>query len=148
MCLAGKGKVKIKGRTPKGGGDQMEPNPVGVPNIGGRGMGGSAPATPTEAETCNQSTTGWSRNSLRGSKCNFFFSYLMVDHSSADPFARAESAKDDRNKSTETIAFASGCNVESMRSSKSSTLFHFLKKIQSIASCNFYNILRVTTIQL
>ena len=77
ICLAGKGKVKIKGRTPKGGGEQTEPNPVGVPNIGGRGMGGSAPATPTEAETCNQSTTGWSRNSLRGSKCNFFFSFLV-----------------------------------------------------------------------
>ena len=113
ICLAGKGKVKIKGRTPKGGGDQTEPNPVGVPNIGGRGMGGSAPATPTEAETCNQSTTGWSRNSLRGSKCNFLFSFL-VDPSSE--FAQtAETAKDDGNKSTDIVATASGCNVESIR---------------------------------
>ena len=79
MCLLGKGKVKVKGRTPKGGGDQTEANPVGVPSVGGRGMSGSAPATPTEAETCNQSTTGWSRNSLRGSKCKFLLFSLLLD---------------------------------------------------------------------
>ena len=75
--LAGKGKVKAgKGRPLKGGGDPAdEPmSPVDVASVAsGRGMGGSAPATPTEAETAtNQSATGsWSRNSLRGSKCNF-----------------------------------------------------------------------------
>ncbi|XP_057365532.1 F-BAR domain only protein 2-like isoform X2 [Daphnia carinata] len=70
----GKGKVKAgKGRPLKGGGDPAEEpmSPVDVVSVAsGRGLGGSAPATPTEAETAtNSSATGsWSRNSLRGSK--------------------------------------------------------------------------------
>ena len=83
---AGKSKVKSKGRTPKGAGEvDLEVNsPLGMSTVvgggGGRGLlSGSAPATPTETDSsCNQSTTGagpgggWSRNSLRGSKCNSF----------------------------------------------------------------------------
>ena len=81
--LAGKGKVKVKGiRTLRGGNDpvtasaveqRMNPLDSTLPSAGVRSLGGSAPGTPTEAEAViNQSaTTGsWSRNSLRGSKCN------------------------------------------------------------------------------
>ena len=63
--------VIVAGPGPGGGG--------GGGGGGGRGraMSGSAPATPTEVESpCNQSTSGsaegsagWSRSSLRGSKC-------------------------------------------------------------------------------
>lgn len=80
--LAGKGKVKAgKGRPLKGGGDPAEEPTADVVSVAsGRGMGGSAPATPTEAESAtNQSATGsWSRNSLRGSKCNFPTFFLLV----------------------------------------------------------------------
>ena len=81
--LAGKGKVKVKGiRTLRGGNDpvtasaveqRMNPLDSTLPSAGVRSLGGSAPGTPSEAEAViNQSaTTGsWSRNSLRGSKCN------------------------------------------------------------------------------
>lgn len=77
---AGKSKVKASGkvRPLKGGGDSAAEEPMSpsmdvVSVASGRGLGGSAPATPTEAEsTTNQSAIGsWSRNSLRGSKCNF-----------------------------------------------------------------------------
>lgn len=79
--LAGKGKVRAgKSRARKasdgGGNDDPDAEPASREDVGsvtsGRGMGGSAPATPTEAETAvNQSVIGsWSRNSLRGSKCN------------------------------------------------------------------------------
>lgn len=83
--LAGKGKVKAGKSRPRkggggGGGGDDDPDAAAEPVnredatgvTSGRGMGGSAPATPTEAETAtNQSVIGsWSRNSLRGSKCN------------------------------------------------------------------------------
>ncbi|XP_046655135.1 F-BAR domain only protein 2-like isoform X2 [Daphnia pulicaria] len=73
----GKSKVKASGkvRPLKGGGDSAAEEPMSpsvdvVSVASGRGLGGSAPATPTEAESAtNQSATGsWSRNSLRGSK--------------------------------------------------------------------------------
>lgn len=77
--LAGKGKAKaVKNRPRKAAGDPpdtaAEPaNREDVVSVtSGRGVSGSAPATPTEAESAtNQSVIGsWSRNSLRGSKCN------------------------------------------------------------------------------
>lgn len=90
--LAGKGKVKAgKGRPLKGGGDPAEEPTVDVVSVAsGRGLGGSAPATPTEAETAtNQSATGsWSRNSLRGSKCNFsdFLPPCCFSHQKSNSF--------------------------------------------------------------
>ena len=77
--------MKGKGRTPKGTGDIIEPpNLIGVPTVV-RGLGGSAPATPTEAETAIESTTGWNRNSLRGSKCNSYL-IMLITQSQNQPF--------------------------------------------------------------
>ena len=87
--LAGKSKVKASGkvRPLKGGGDSAAEEPMSpsvdvVSVASGRGLGGSAPATPTEAESAtNQSATGsWSRNSLRGSKCNFLRLSSLLTH--------------------------------------------------------------------
>lgn len=77
-------KASGKVRPLKGGGDSAAEEPMSpsvdvVSVASGRGLGGSAPATPTEAESAtNQSATGsWSRNSLRGSKCNFLRLFLL-----------------------------------------------------------------------
>jgi len=80
--LTGKSsKGKLKGRS-KGISDpvtaeedQLDNSVVNNSGGGGRNLSGSAPATPTEADTSINESTGsgsWSRNSLRGSKCKFF----------------------------------------------------------------------------
>lgn len=85
--LTGKSsKGKLKGRS-KGISDpvtaeedQLDNSVVNNSGGGGRNLSGSAPATPTEADTSINESTGsgsWSRNSLRGSKCKFSFSLQL-----------------------------------------------------------------------